>query len=188
MALIHGPERVLGVLLGLVLVEQRHDLPDHVAHGIIAELLGDRDQPDACLGEAADVKLELELVAEEAAKTVDQDHVERRRLGGRRIDHALEFRSPVICGGRTWLDIVGDNLPTARGTIGLRLAALVRDGKIVLCLPAGRDSQVDGSTNQHRHGALQSKRDQWRVENNSSNRSPNQASNTSISASVIGTS
>jgi hypothetical protein len=49
--LLHGPQGVLGVLLGLVFVEQRHDLADHVAHGIVAQLLGDRDQPDAVLGE-----------------------------------------------------------------------------------------------------------------------------------------
>jgi len=30
---------VCGILLGLVLVEQRHDLPDHVAHRVIAKLL-----------------------------------------------------------------------------------------------------------------------------------------------------
>ena len=87
---------MLGVLLGLVLVEQRHNLPDHVAHGIVAELLGNRDQPHAGLGEAADVKLELKLVAEESTETVDQDHIERRRLGGCRVDHALEFRPPIV--------------------------------------------------------------------------------------------
>jgi len=53
--LLHGPQRVLGVLLGLVLVEQRHDLADHVAHGVVAELLGDRRQPHAVLGEPPDV-------------------------------------------------------------------------------------------------------------------------------------
>ena len=30
-------------------VEQRHDLPDHVARSIVAELLGERDQPDPAL-------------------------------------------------------------------------------------------------------------------------------------------
>src|SRR5207244_1330187 len=109
------------------------------------------------LGEAADIELELELVAEEAAETVDQDYFERRRLGGCRVNHALEFRPPVIGRGRTWLDIVGDDLPAARGAIGLGLSALVRDGKVAVGLPAGRDSQVEGSTNRHRHGDLQSR-------------------------------
>ena len=126
--------------------------------GIVAELLGDRDQPDAVLGEAADVELELELVAEEAAEAVDQDHVEHRRLGGRRVDHALEFRPPIVGRGCAGLDIVGDDLPAARRAISLGLAALVRDGEIVVGLPSGRDSQVEGSTNRHRHGDLQGER------------------------------
>jgi hypothetical protein len=85
---------------------------------------------------SADVELELELVAEEAAKAVHQDHIERRRFGRRCVDHALEFRPSVIGGGQTGLDIVGDDLPAARCAIALRLAALVRDGKIIpACRP-----------------------------------------------------
>jgi len=41
---LQGSEDVLGVLLGLVLVEQRHDLAHHDVHGIVAHLLGDGDQ------------------------------------------------------------------------------------------------------------------------------------------------
>ena len=95
------------------------------------------DQSDAGLGEAADIELELELVTEEAAKAVDQDHIERRRLVDCRVDHALEFGPPVIGRGQTGLDIVGDDLPTSGRAIGLGLAALVRDGKIAVGLPAG---------------------------------------------------
>ena len=124
--LLHVPKRVLGVLLGLVLVEQRYDLADHVAHRIVAELLGDRHQSDASLGEAAHVELELELVTEEAAKTVDQDHIERRRLGGGRVDHPLEFGPPIIGRGQAGLDIVSDDLPAARGVCppGIKLRIL----------------------------------------------------------------
>jgi hypothetical protein len=109
--LLHGAQGVLGVLLGLVLVEQRHDLADHVAHGIVAEFLGDRHQADAVLGEPADVELQLELITEEAAEAVHQDHVERRRLGGGGIDHPLELGSPIVGRGDTRLDEVGDDLP-----------------------------------------------------------------------------
>jgi len=45
---------VLGVLLGLVLVEQRHDLPDHVAHRVVAELdLFDSGEPAKEISAAA---------------------------------------------------------------------------------------------------------------------------------------
>ena len=64
--LLQGAQNVLGVLLGLVLVEQRHDLPHHDVHRIVAHLLGDGDELDAVLGELADVELKLEMVAEEA--------------------------------------------------------------------------------------------------------------------------
>ena len=46
----------------------------------------------AILGKPADVKLQLELVAEEAAGAVHEIHIERQRLGRRRVDHALELR------------------------------------------------------------------------------------------------
>src|SRR6266481_1240098 len=56
------------------------------------EIAADYVEPGAGLGKPADVKLKLELVAEEAAEAVHHDHIERRRLGGRGVDHALELR------------------------------------------------------------------------------------------------
>jgi len=142
---------VLGILLGLVLVEQRHDLADHVAHRIVAELLGDRRHPHAIPGQPPDVELELELVAKEAAEAVEHDHVARRRLGRRRVDHALEFGPPVVGRRRAGLDVVGDNLPPARCAVAFRLTALIRDGEIAVRLPAGRDPKVEGGANRRRH-------------------------------------
>jgi hypothetical protein len=89
----------------------RHDLPDHVAHRIVAELLGDRGQADAVLGEPAVIELKPERVAEEAAEAVDQDHIKRRRLGRGRIDHALELGPPVMGRRDSRLDIGSDDLP-----------------------------------------------------------------------------
>jgi hypothetical protein len=80
---------------------------------VVAQLLGDRDQAYAVLGEPSHVELELELVAEEAAEAVHDDCLERRRLGRGGIDHALEFRAPVVGGGDSRLDVVGDDLPAA---------------------------------------------------------------------------
>jgi hypothetical protein len=133
---LHGPQGVLGIFLGLVFVEQRHDLADHVAHGVVAEFLGDRDQADAVLGKPAHVELELELVAEESAEAVHHDHVEHRRFRRGCVDHPLELRPPVVGSRRAGLDIVGHDLPAARGAVPLCLAALILDGEIAVGLPA----------------------------------------------------
>jgi hypothetical protein len=61
---------MLGVFLRLVLLEQRHDLPHHDVHGIVAHLLRDGDEPHAVLRELADVELKLEMSAEEARESV----------------------------------------------------------------------------------------------------------------------
>jgi hypothetical protein len=149
---LHRSQRMLGILLGLVFVEQRHDLPDHVAHGIVAELLRDRHQPHAVLGKPPDVEFKLELIAEEAAEAVHQDHVERRRLCRRCVDHALEFWPPIVRRRSAGLDVVGHDLLSARGAVAVCLAALIRDGEIIVDLPAGGDPQVESRTNRRSHG------------------------------------
>ena len=58
---------MLGLLLGLVFVDQRHDLAHHDVHGIVAHRPGDGEEPDAVPGQLADVELELEVVRKEAA-------------------------------------------------------------------------------------------------------------------------
>jgi hypothetical protein len=67
----------------------------------------------AIFGKPADVKLKLELVAEEAAEAMDQDHIEHRRFDRRRVDHALELRPPIVGRGNTGLDVISGNLPAA---------------------------------------------------------------------------
>ena len=74
--LIHGAQDVLGVLLRLVFVEQRHDLPHHLVHGIVAHLLRDGHQLDAVLRQLSNVELHLEVIAEEPAERVDHDNIE----------------------------------------------------------------------------------------------------------------
>lgn len=66
-----------------------HDLR-HSFASFITQLLGDRDQTHAVLGELPDVELELELVAEEPREAVHHDHVEGGRLDQSRLDHRLE--------------------------------------------------------------------------------------------------
>jgi len=111
--LLQGPYDVLGVFLRLVFVEQRHDLPHHLMHRIVADLLGDRQQLDAVLRQLADVEFHIEGIAEEAAERMDDHRVKRRGLGRAGLDHALELRAAVIGGGCAGLDEGLDQLVAA---------------------------------------------------------------------------
>ncbi|MCO5156632.1 MAG: hypothetical protein M9945_07725 [Aquamicrobium sp.] len=96
--LLQGPHDVLGIFLGLVFIEQRHDLPHHDVHRVIPHFLGDRDQLHAILRQLADIELKLEVIAEEPAERMDHDDIERRGLAGPRLNHALELGAAVVRG------------------------------------------------------------------------------------------
>jgi hypothetical protein len=125
----------LAFFLGLVLVEQRHDLAHHDVHGIVAHLLRDGDKLDAVLGELADEELQLDVIAEEAREAVNDHHVEGRGLGRFRLNHALEFWPAVVGGGGSGLHIGFRQLVAARDAIGFALLALVGDRDIMFGLP-----------------------------------------------------
>ncbi|MEI9992649.1 MAG: hypothetical protein WDM86_21780 [Rhizomicrobium sp.] len=150
--LLQGPQDVLGVLFGLVLVEQRHDLTHHDVHGIVAHLLRNGDELDAVLGEPADVKFKLEVIAEEPAERMDDDDIEHRRLAGARFDHALEFGAAVVRGGCAGFNVGLDKLVAARLAIGFALPLLIWNGDIMLGLPRRRDAQIEGGAQRHGHG------------------------------------
>ena len=142
--LLHGAQHVLGVLLGLVLVEQRDHLAHHHLRRVVAQLLGDRHQPDAVLGELAHVELEAEGIAEEARERVHDDHVEGVLAVAGALDHLLEL-GPLVVGGRgAGLDVLGGEGPAALRHPGMGLRPLVGDRQVVLGLTACRDAQVDG--------------------------------------------
>ncbi|TWG99364.1 hypothetical protein L598_001500000870 [Mesorhizobium sp. J18] len=142
--LLQGPHDVLGVFLGLVFIEQRHDLPHHDVHGVIAHFLRDRNQLHAVLGQLANVELKLEVIAEEAAERVDDDHIEGRGLRRSRLDHALELGAAVVSRRRAGFDEGFDQLQPARLAIGFALPLLVGNGNIMLGLPRRRDAQIKG--------------------------------------------
>src|SRR5262249_28991596 len=144
---------VLGVLLGLIFIEQRHNLPHHDVHGIVAHFLRDGDKLDAVLGELAHVELKLEVIAEEAREGMDDHHVERRGLTGPGLDHALELWSAVVGGRGSGLRIGFDKLIAARGAIGFALLALIGNGDIMLGLPRRRDAQIESGAQRHGHGS-----------------------------------
>lgn len=56
----HGAQRMLGVFLRLIFVEQGHDLAHHRAHRIVAHVLGDREDLHSVLRQLAGIALELE--------------------------------------------------------------------------------------------------------------------------------
>ena len=133
---------MLGGFLGLIFVEQGHDLAHHDVHGIIAHLLRDRDQLDPVFGQLADVEFQLEMIAEEAAEGMDHHHIEGRGFRRARFDHALEFGAAVIGGRGAGLDIGFDQFIPARRAPCFALPLLVGDRNIMLGLPRGRYAQV----------------------------------------------
>nr|WP_041794807.1 hypothetical protein [Pararhodospirillum photometricum] len=143
--LLQGAHDVLAVFLGLILVEQRHDLAHHDVHRVVAHLLRDRNQLDAVLRQLAHIEFQLEVIAEEAAERVDDDDIEGRGFGGARLDHALELGTAIVGSGRARLNVGVDKLIAARQAVGLTLALLVRDRDIMLGLPRGRDAEIQGS-------------------------------------------
>jgi len=104
---------VLGVFLRLVFIEQSHDLAHHDVHGVVPHFLSDRNQLDAVLRQLADIELQFEVIAEEAAERMDYDDIEWRGLAGPRLDHALELGAAVVGGGCAWLHIGFDKLIAA---------------------------------------------------------------------------
>ena len=149
--LLQGTQDVFGVLLGLILVEQRHDLAHHDVHRIVAHFLRDRQQADAILRQLADVELKLEVVAEKSAERVDDDDLERRGLGRPGLDHLLELGAAVVGRRRSRVYERLDKLIAARSAIGFALLALVGDRHVMLGLPRGRYAQVEGSAQRHGH-------------------------------------
>ena len=147
--LLQSPYDVLGVFLGLVFVEQRHDLPHHDVHGVIPHFLHDRDQFDAVLRQLADVELKLEMIAEETAERVNHYHVERRGFRRARLDHPLELRAAVVGGGCARFDEGFHQLQAPRLAIGFALPLLVGNGNVMLGLPRRRNAQIKGGALHH---------------------------------------
>ncbi|MNR39801.1 hypothetical protein D3C85_1580360 [compost metagenome] len=127
---------MLGVLAGLVLVEERHDLAHHRAHRIVAQILGDGNQTDAVLGQLADVELELELIPEKTREAVHHDHVESGRLGQGAFDHGLEGRATIIRRGVARFHILRRRLPPFGLAVDLKPTPLVGNREIALSLTA----------------------------------------------------
>jgi hypothetical protein len=74
---------------------------------------------------------------------VDQDRIERGRLGEARVDQRLESR-PLVVGGRVpGFDKFGHDAEALGVSVGRQLAALVRNGKVAVGLARGRDAKIE---------------------------------------------
>ena len=134
---------MLGVFLGLVLIEQGDDLTHHRRLALIADRLGDGDDPDPMLGELAKIKLLLERLAKKPAVTVDHDQLEGLLSIAGTLDHLLEDGSAVITGRSAALDELCGHIIALGAAPGFQLAALVGNRKVVLSLTAGRHPHVE---------------------------------------------
>ena len=125
--LLHGSDDVLGIFLGLVLVEQRNDLAHHALDrfALIAHRLSNRDDLDAMLAQLPKIKLLLERLAKEAAIAMHEDQLERPLTIAGAFDHLLEDRSAVVTGGGAAFDELSGYVIAVDATPGLQLAALV---------------------------------------------------------------
>nr|WP_298498019.1 hypothetical protein [uncultured Maritimibacter sp.] len=139
---LQSPHDVLGVFLGLVFVEQRHDLPHHDVHGVVAHLLRDGDEANTVLRQFPDVEFKLEVIAEEPREAVNHHYVKRCGLSGARLDHPLELGAAVVGGRSAGLHEGLDKLIATRLAPCFALVALVGDRHVMLGLPGGRDAQV----------------------------------------------
>jgi hypothetical protein len=143
--LLHRTDDVLGVLSGLVFVEQR----DHLAHhrmdrlAFVADRLCDRDHLDVMLRQFPKIELLLERLAEEAAVAVYDDHVERVLPIARTLDHLLENRPAIVRGGRAGLDELCGHRIAMNTTPGLQLLALIGNRQVMFGLPACRNAHVE---------------------------------------------
>ncbi|MDX2143090.1 MAG: hypothetical protein SFV19_07025 [Rhodospirillaceae bacterium] len=142
---LHGSLRMLAVFFAGMLIEHRHDLADHLGHGIVAKVLGDGDELDIPLAQAADIELKLEGIAEEARIAVHDDGVERTRLALGVGEHLLECRALVVGRTRARLHVSVDHQIPVTFRIAFDLGNLIRDREVRFSLPGGRHTGVDGN-------------------------------------------
>ena len=102
---------MLGILFGLVFIEQGDDFSHHRLHrfAFVADRLGHRNDSNVMLRELAEIELLLEGLSEELAIAVDDDVVERLPAIAGAFDHLLEDRSAIIAGGSARFDELVDH-------------------------------------------------------------------------------
>jgi hypothetical protein len=95
--------------------------------GLVTDRLGNRDDPDAMLGESAQVEFLLEGLAEKPAVAVDDNKSEGVLAVAGAFDHLLEDGPAIVDGGCARFDEFGHDLVAMTVAPGLELGTLVRD-------------------------------------------------------------
>jgi hypothetical protein len=95
------------------------------------------------------VKLEEKQVPEKPRETVKDNDIKRFLGAGRVGNEPLKLRPFVIRGRSARLNVFRRDCPAFALAIGFGLAALVRDGKVLLGLPCGRDTEIKGCAHYH---------------------------------------
>jgi hypothetical protein len=103
---LHRPDYMLGILFGLILVEQGDDLPHHGLHRFtfVADRLRNRDHSNVMFRKLAEVELLLKGLAKESTVAMDNNVVECLSAFTSAFDHLLENRSAIVAGGSPSLD------------------------------------------------------------------------------------
>ena len=130
---------MLGILLGLVLVEQSYDLAHHRMDRfrLVADWLGDRNDPNTVLGQLAKVKLLFECFAKEAAVAVDYDDIERVVTIACPLNHLLKDSTAIVTPRSASLYEFANDVVVVGSAPRTKVPLLVRNREIMLGLPAG---------------------------------------------------
>jgi hypothetical protein len=145
---------MFGVFAALIFVEERDHLSHHHLRRIVAELLGDGDEPHVVLGEFPDVHLQSERVAKEAREGMDDDRIDRMIVVAGALDHALKLGAVVVHGRGAGFDIFGDHSPSLARAIGAGLRLLIGNGQIDFRLPCRRNLQIKRGAKGFGHARL----------------------------------
>src|SRR5215475_4305155 len=107
--LLHRADNVLRILSGLIFIEKSDDFAHHRVDGfgLVTDGLSDGDDPNAMLGESAQVEFLLEGLPEKSAVAEDDDKSEGVLAITGPLDHSLEDGPAIVDGGCARFDEFG---------------------------------------------------------------------------------
>nr|WP_294848222.1 hypothetical protein [uncultured Sphingomonas sp.] len=140
------------VFRALIFVELAENGADEITGRPLPYILGDRHQLDLGLGQLTPIAFELELIAEEAAETMDNDKIKRMIARGRGLDHRLKLRPIIVRRRGTGFAKHILQQDAATVAIGRDRCDLVGEACLMLCLPTGRHPNIGRGTRRGGNG------------------------------------